>query len=103
MLMEIQGIEKQTLSSQGQPNWYYKAPKKRSGAFQAMLDGEMEELEERDATNELPVEEREAIRRYVDPRFMVPDEFEEPSEEDVKQVSENLEKLLGYAGLLGME
>lgn len=101
MTLEIQGIEKQTLSSQGQSNWYYKAPKKKSTGFQALLDGEIQDL--KDATEELPVEERAAIRRYADPRFNVPDEFEDPNEEEIRQVSENLEKLLSYAGLLGME
>ncbi len=101
MTLEIQGIEKQTLNSQGQGNWYYKAPKKKSTGFQALLDDEMQDL--KDATTALPVEERAAIHRSVDRRFNVPDDFEDPDEEEIRKVSENLEKLLSYAGLLGME
>ena len=45
MFTEIQGVGNTSLSSQGQSDWYYKRPKKRSNAFQELLDGELEETD----------------------------------------------------------
>ena len=91
MFTEIQGVGNTSLSSQGQSDWYYKRPKKRSNAFQELLDGELEETDAVETLMEsaLPQE--------------TPETPQDSEEREIRELSEDMEKLLRYAGLLGLE
>ena len=68
MFLEIQSIDRQTMSSHSQGTWFtYDTPKKGNAGFQALLD---QEMTAGPVVMERPVEQRIPLRGYVDPNFL---------------------------------